>query len=492
MHSVGLTNPEQNASEVSDTPYRFMNYIYISIYWFALSFLWGGFLSVVLPPLNKPLATPIFGENNVEAARGIMSAIGLLIAMLVQPLSGAISDRSSHKMGRRRPFIIFGTTGGIVALGVVALANNWWMLLLGYCMLQFFDNTSQGAYQGLMPDTVPDEKRGRASGALALAQLGGTLVGAVIPGILQGLMGAVDGSKFMLVLVALMFVVALSLTVIFVKEKPYVPIEKISAMQAGFNMFKGVRQYPDFLKLMMARFFYLTAPASISLFAQTFMEKEGFIKPKVNPAGLPIDANGLATTDPGKYVVEAGATLSLVLGLVIIGAVIASFPASLLSDRIGRKRVIYIATGFGLVGGLGMLIPHFIMKSAVETSQSLSGFVAQQNYLDGVRTGAITLIVLSGAMVGISWGSFMAVDWAFATDLIPLNEAGRFMGLSNLATAGCQAFGAFVGGFVVDSVLGYPGLFVLIGIYYAISVYFLVQVRETRGRYRQEIKVGQT
>ena len=62
------------------------------------------------------------------------------------------------------------------------------------------------------------------------------------------------------------------------------------------------------------------------------------------------------------------------------------------------------------------------------------------------------------------------------------------MGLSNLATAGCQAFGAFVGGFVADSVLGYNGLFVLIGIYYITSAVILTRVRETRGRARQQVK----
>ena len=76
----------------------------------------------------------------------------------------------------------------------------------------------------------------------------------------------------------------------------------------------------------------------------------------------------------------------------------------------------------------------------------------------------------------------MAVDWAFATDLIPLNEAGRFMGLSNLATAGCQAFAAFIGGFIVDSSLGFVGFFIVVSLYFVVSAIVLTRVRETRGR----------
>jgi MFS family permease len=233
---------------------------------------------------------------------------------------------------------------------------------------------------------------------------------------------------------------------------------------------------------MFSRFLFLTAPASVSLFVKSFLEREGFIMPKVNSAGQPLDEFGRIATDSSKYVVEAGGTLSLILGLVIVGAVVASYPASLLSEKIGRKRVIYVAATIGLVGGLGMLIPYFIMSGALDKSHTLATFTEQQAYLDTTRPVATLMLVIFGAFIGISWGSFMAVDWAFATDLIPLSEAGRFMGLSNLATAGCQAFGAFIGGFVVDSALGYSGLFILVGLYYILSIIILTRVRETRGR----------
>jgi MFS family permease len=482
MHNI-TTNTPSSPDPVSTTQYRFLNYVWISIYWFSISFLWGGFLSVTLPALNRPLTEDIFGPNKEETARGIMSSIGLIIAMFVQPLSGAISDNSTHPMGRRRPFMIGGTLGVMVALAICAFSFNWWVLLIGYCMLQFTDNIAQGSYQGLMPDTVPEEKRGRASAALAISQLSGTLIGAVIPGVLQGLLGEVPGSRLMLLFVALVFIISLTLTVLFVKEKPYKPEKKISAWQAGFNMFGGLRNYPDFVILMVSRFIFLTAPASVSLFAKSFLERQGFVKPRTNDAGLPVDAKDIVLTDPSRYVVEAGFTLSILLGLVIIGAVIASYPASILSDRIGRKNVIYMASVVGIIGGAGMFIPLTIMSGAVnEANSRYTDFIQQQAYLDTVRPLATTLVVVFGLFIGTSWGSFMAVDWAFATDLIPLNEAGRFMGLSNLATAGCQAFGAFVGGFVADSALGYQGIFTLVVIYYLLSMVILTRVRETRGK----------
>ncbi len=464
------------------TPFPSRNYVMIALYWFSISFLWGGFLSVVLPVLNEPLATPIFGSNNIETARGIMTGIGLIIAMFVQPLAGAISDRSSHPMGRRRPFMIVGTLGIFAALVIVGIAGSWWILLAGYVLLQLLDNVSQGAYQGLMPDVVPDDRRGKASAALAISQLLGTLIGAVIPGILQSIFGKIPGSQIDLALVGIVFAITLSLTVVFVKEKPYHPTEKISAWAAGLNMFKGVSHYPDFVLLMVARFLFLTAPATASLFFKPYLEGTGdttnpkfglsFIRPTVNASG--------------QLEVNAGISLSIILGIVVLTAVLAAYPFSVLSEKTGRKRMIFIATAIGFVGAIGLLIPAFLLNAAVETARTLNGFEAQQSYLDPVRGTALLLVILFGAFIGSSWGAFMSVDWAYATDLIPADEAGRFMGLSNLATAGCQAFGAFVGGFVADSVLGYNGLFVLIGLYYICSATLLTRVRETRGRARPQ------
>jgi MFS family permease len=465
MHiSNGNLETQQPGSGIKR--YGLSNYVALSVYWFALSFLWGGFLSIVLPALNKPLAAPIFGEDHVETARGIISGIGLVVAMFVQPFSGAISDRAGFRLGRRRPFIIAGTIGGVLALGLVGLASSWWILLVGYLLLQFCDNMAQGAYQGLMPDVVPEGNRGRASAALSIAQLTGTLFGAVVPGIMQGILGEIAGSQITLVLVALDFALMTAITVIFVKETPFVPTEKVSAWQAGISMFKGVSRYPDFLRLLVARFLFLSAPASVSLFVKPFLENSGFIEPKL--------VNGHLETN-------AGATTSLILGLVVITAVIAAYPAAALSERLGRKKIIYLATGIGLVGAFSLLIPYFIMTGAVNAAGNLSG-AALQAQLNTTRPLAVTMVIVFGALIGSSWGMFGAVDWAFATDLIPLTEAGRFMGLSNLATAGCQAFAAFIGGFVVDSVLGYSGLFVLVGIYYLISGFVLFGVRETRGR----------
>jgi MFS family permease len=70
---------------------------------------------------------------------------------------------------------------------------------------------------------------------------------------------------------------------------------------------------------------------------------------------------------------------------------------------------------------------------------------------------------LVGILIGIGYGLFYSVDWAFIQDVIPGDEAGLFMGFSNIATAGSGIIARFVGGFLLDPfnagphILGLPG-----------------------------------
>jgi MFS family permease len=113
----------------------------------------------------------------------------------------------------------------------------------------------------------------------------------------------------------------------------------------------------------------------------------------------------------------------ILLVLVVIGNLIAVVPSARLSDRIGRKPVIYAACLIGFVGvGLAAIAP-------------------------------ITAIALVGGFLfGASAGMFLAVDWALMTDIIPRAESGRYMGISNLATASSTVFALAAGGPVIDAV----------------------------------------
>jgi MFS family permease len=109
--------------------------------------------------------------------------------------------------------------------------------------------------------------------------------------------------------------------------------------------------------------------------------------------------------------------------LVIVFGAIATLPSGRLSQRFGRKRMIFLAAAIGFAGMAGIAM-----------SQS--------------PTQALVFVVL----VGIGGGIFLAVDWALMTDIIPKASSGRYMGLSNVVTASSTTIAVFIGGPLIDAV----------------------------------------
>jgi MFS family permease len=120
---------------------------------------------------------------------------------------------------------------------------------------------------------------------------------------------------------------------------------------------------------------------------------------------------------------EANATNTILLVVVVVANLIAIIPSARISDRIGRKPVIYASCVIGFVGiALAALAP------------------------------AVPLAIVGGALFGASAGTFLAVDWALMTDIIPKASSGRYMGLSNVATTSSTVIAVATGGLLLDAV----------------------------------------
>jgi len=143
--------------------------------------------------------------------------------------------------------------------------------------------------------------------------------------------------------------------------------------------------------------------------------------------------------------------LLIVVGICLMGVV---YPAGWLSDKIGRRPVV-VSSGF--LGALGILLLLLI-----------------HNY---------STLMLSGALLGISGGAFFSSNWALATDLVPKGEEARYLGLTNLATAGGAALARLIG-LAIDPLNAYsPGLGykVMLGacfIYFVVGSLLLMKIKE--------------
>ncbi len=156
-------------SNKSISNFRRRDYVKITLFGFALTALWQSLHSIILP-LRLLDFVP---EAQKNTYLGLLTLSGLLLAMFIQPIAGAVSDRSDFRWGRRRPYIL---VGGIIALLLIpglGLANTYAAIFAVYCLLQVASNIAQGPYQAFIPELVPADKKGRASGVKGLLEITG-------------------------------------------------------------------------------------------------------------------------------------------------------------------------------------------------------------------------------------------------------------------------------------------------------------------------------
>jgi len=409
--------------------FRPIEYVSISVYWFALSYLWNSVHPIILPTLVPLMAPPALKGS----ALGVLTSLGLLVAVVVQPLSGAVSDRTSSRWGRRKPFILAGTLFDLLFLLGLALAGNYWILLAAYLALQISSNTAQGPYQALIPDLVPEGRRGAASGAKQLAEILGVVVTALVTAHLVG------RGQIPLALTAMgaLLLATMLVTILSARDQPRATAPRTSIALAWPQGLSS-----SYLWLLASRLLILLGMNMVRNFALYFM---------ADVLNMPNAA--LATGD--------------LLAVIAIYVLIVAYPAGHISDRLGRKRMNFFSA---LLGAMGAFLLPF---SSGRVVLSLLGL-------------EFTDVLIYGGLIGLSAGVFLSSNWALATDLIPREQAAGYLGITNLATAGAGVL-AGLGGPLIDIFnarqpgSGYLVLFLSATAAYLLGALALAGVREPRG-----------
>jgi Na+/melibiose symporter-like transporter len=407
-----------------------LDFIVLSLYWIAIGYLWNSLTALILPDLIIQLV----GRAHEGLASSFLKSIGTVMAIVWQPIVGAVSDRTVTPWGRRRPFILAGTAGDLLFLAGIALAGNYWWLVVFYFLLQFASNTAQAPYQGLLPDVVPNEQRGTASGYYGLANLVGILAGTVGAGLLLAHFGRVAAVSS----IAVVLVVAMLVTILAVPDRaPPVEDHFRSVREALAKTFGVPLRNRDFMWLMASRLLFLMGVGGLQNFSFFYFDNVFF------------HGDRRATA----------AAASTLLGLVVAVAALVTWPASRLSDRTGRRPLIFISGLLGAGGTLVLVFSHYRwVPSAV---------LAPLAHLLRVPELAIQA-TLVGLIIGAGLGIFLSVDWAFIQDIIPGHQGGLYMGFSNIATAGAGIIAVAAGGLLLDPfnagppILGLPGGFVVV------------------------------
>ena len=365
----------------------------LSLYWLGLSSVFTA-LNIILG--GRILFEGLGDEAMKATTLFILGFMGTIIAVLVQPTIGSISDYTISRWGRRKPYIFIGSTLDIVFLLGIASSNTVIAIAAFMALLQFSANFAQGPFQGYIPDLVPEKQVGIASALVGLFQVLGTAAGFAIGAV------AVATNNFWLGTMALgvlEFTTMLAVVIRVQEGRAPRAREGRSWRAIGLEAWgTDILRERSFVWLVWSRWFVLMGMTMLTNFALFYF---------VQSFGIEQD--------------DTGGPMLAVLAATVLGNVIAVVPAARVSDRVGRKPVIYAACA---VGAVGMAI--------VAVSP------------------ALPVTVLGGLVLGAGFGMFLAVDWALLTDLVPKASAGRYMGISNVATATAGLVGLAIGGLVID------------------------------------------
>ena len=412
-----------------------LDYFNLSAYWFALSYMWNSMGPIILPNLVAP---PRVNEAIKGSALGLLSSVGLIVAIIVQPVAGYISDRSTSHYGRRRPYLLFGTLFDLIFLLGIALASNYWFLFISYFLLQVSSNIAHGPYQGLIPDLVPEERRGTASGAKQFAEI----VGIIVTSLATATLMARGQTLLAIAVIMAVLTVTMLITIFGIHEEALRDSPKRSLPETILDTFKvDLHKYPAYFWLLLSRLFIVMGMNLVRNYALYFVA-DVVIGPNVPYAERLAQANNLTGS---------------LLAILAVAIAITALPTGVISDRISKKLLVLISGILGAIGAFLMLFAHG------RTLLTFAGF-------------ALTDILIFGSIIGLSAGIFLSANWALATDLIPKEEGGRYLGISNLATAGAGVL-AGIGGPIRDF-LGYSVLFLSACLCYVVGTLLLAKVHK--------------
>jgi MFS family permease len=315
-----------------------------------------------------------------------------------------ISDYTQTRWGRRKPYIAIGATLDVIFIAGLATSNTFLVMTVFLLLLQFSSNFAQGPFQGYVPDLVPDNQVGLASAMVGAMQTVGFIVGGIVVSAAYFLAKPGEPVDYTLPTIALGVVEFLTAmgTVIFVREGARARERRgrswLSIARSAWGT--DILRERSFVHLVLSRLTFFAGVNAllgwvIVYFNQTLQ---------------------LTTEDKALLVPLTNVVVALI-------TVAATFPSARISDRIGRKPVIYVAC---LVGGIGLLVVAF--------------------------APAYPIFLIGAVLLGAAAGTFLAVDWALMTDIIPKAASGRYMGISNIAVAASGALAGWVVGPLIDIV----------------------------------------
>ena len=339
----------------------------------------------------------LVASDDVGTSLAILAAMTFIFSFFIQPTVGSISDYTTSRWGRRKPYIVVGASLDAVFLIGIATTNTFLALVAFVTLLAVSTNVARGPFQGYVPDMVPGPQVGFASALVGLMQVVGNILGFGLAALAdwEGNVGLALGAVAAIEIVTMISVVARVPNGPPARSREGRSWRSIAAETWGTDILRE----KSYVWLLASRLFVLMGGASLVNFIVVYLA----------------DVQGLTQR-------ESGDARLMILAAVAVSSMAAIIPSARLSDRVGRKPVIYVSAALGALSlGIAAVAPN------------------------------VAMVTVAAALFGASQGTFLAVDWAFMADIIPKASAGRYMGLSNVATQSSTTLAVIIGGLIITA-----------------------------------------
>lgn len=397
------------------------------IAFFAMA--WLGVWMAQLAPIQKLLPDQVqkqldttYWVDNVVVF-GIISGISGVCAIVAYPLTGALSDRTTSRFGRRRPWIAAGAVVFAVSLILLGLQSSivgigvfWSLALTGFCILT-------AALTATISDQVPVGQRGYVSGWISAPQAVGIILGVSL--VTYVFVGALFGYTAMAVLL-----LVLVLPFLFLPDAvlPAHLKQKMTFRGIVESLWISPREHPDFGWTLLSRVLVNFGNAFGTSLLLYFLEF-------------------------GLHDKNADDDLLVLILIYMVFVIVASLVMGRWSDRIGRRKAFVFLSS--AIQGVAALLLAFVPE--------------------------LSVAMVAAGLLGLGYGCFLSVDQALATQVLPDPESrGKDLGIMNIATAVPQAMAPLIGAGIVAALGGFVGLFVLSGLFAFAGALAVARVKAVR------------
>lgn len=439
----------------------------LNILWFPNNALNAALLAVVIPTqILLFLPSAHVGDAAQGTFLGWLTTGASFISLLMPPLVGSLSDHTTGKLGRRRPYISAGGLLLVFSTPLLVISSNMIIFLLGLAILHLGVNTMMPAYQSLVPDRVPERERGEASGYVGALTILGNMVSF---GLAAYLLGGVNQHShnpnlirhnagiYYIVTIGLM-VVGILVTVFGVHEVAFKrrPRSPSDAQKSDRKKFKSwfVHSWIDPWRKYNFTVVFLTR-ASIMLALAMFMTFVEYYFAHV------------------QHVTNFVSTTAIVAVFALGGGVVSGLVFGILSDHLKRRA------------------PVVAVATVLMSFTSLAFVVLPSSVIHGNLN--IILWPL-GVCFGLGHGAFSSVDWALSIDALPsLKEAGKDLGLWSASFTIPAIIAPLLGGIILTIAnhfnavdLGYRAIFLVASCFLIVAAICVLFVRENRNVQKQD------